>query len=261
LDSFSEEIRLFIAPHLREKPKISLSGNIKALDYTPFTLYLYPIANAPLYQQKEFEQTQQLKLASSKPILSIWEDLWVTKKDIISSMLLSKMNQTTSIYARETKIVKANRDISYDFLAKNHLQVPIKEKYNFGLLYQGGLVALITVSRPRDIPREGGLYRSYEIVRYCNKANCTVIGGFSKLLKHVIKALQPDDIMSYADLDWSSGAIYHKMGFKLVEATPPLCFYLNKHSLHREYNSNKNDETEYLKIYNCGNLKFLKLFK
>ena len=41
-----------------------------------------------------------------------------------------------------------------------------------------------------------------------------VSGGMGKLLKAFIKDVQPDDIMSYADLEWSEGTVYEQLGFK-----------------------------------------------
>ena len=35
-----------------------------------------------------------------------------------------------------------------------------------------------------------------------------------KLLKAFIKEVQPDDIMSYADLEWSEGNVYKTLGFQ-----------------------------------------------
>ena len=45
--------------------------------------------------------------------------------------------------------------------------------------------------------------RSYELIRFATLKEFVVIGGFDKLLKAFCKEHQPDDIMTYADRDWS----------------------------------------------------------
>ena len=45
-----------------------------------------------------------------------------------------------------------------------------------------------------------------------------------KMLKHFIKETDPDDIMSYADLEWSEGNAYEMLGFKLEGVKKPVVF-------------------------------------
>ena len=44
------------------------------------------------------------------------------------------------------------------------------------------------------------------------------------MLKHFIKETDPDDIMSYADLEWSEGNAYEMLGFKLEGVKKPVVF-------------------------------------
>jgi hypothetical protein len=59
----------------------------------------------------------------------------------------------------------------------------------------------------------GNNYDGYELSRFSNKLNTSVIGGADKLLKYFIKTHQPKQIISYADRRWSQGDLYQKLGF------------------------------------------------
>ena len=45
-----------------------------------------------------------------------------------------------------------------------------------------------------------------------------------RMLKTFIKEIQPDDIMSYADLEWSAGDVYTQLGFTLEGIKDPVMF-------------------------------------
>ena len=115
----------------------------------------------------------------------------------------------------------------------------------------------------------------YELLRFCNKLNTSVIGGASKLLKYFEKTYKPKEIISYADRRWSEGNLYHKLGFDFVHYSEPNYFYVNK--LKREnrfkyrkselvkqgFDENKTEkqimeERGYSRIYDCGTIKFIK---
>ena len=54
-----------------------------------------------------------------------------------------------------------------------------------------------------------------------------------RLLKTFIKDVQPDDIMSYADLEWSEGKVYEQLGFTLEGPKAPVCFQVDTGSWSR----------------------------
>ena len=47
------------------------------------------------------------------------------------------------------------------------------------------------------------------------------------MLKTFIKEVQPDDIMSYADLEWSAGDVYKQLGFELEGQKAPVLFTID----------------------------------
>ena len=115
----------------------------------------------------------------------------------------------------------------------------------------------------------------YELLRFVNKLNYSIIGGASKLLKYFIKTNQPTKIISYADKRWSNGNLYEKLNFKLNKISPPSFFYINnkKRETRFKYQKHKLDSlgllnnknisaadnmliNGYYRIYDCGTKKY-----
>ena len=67
-----------------------------------------------------------------------------------------------------------------------------------------------------------------------------MIGGAGKLLKY-FRDRHEGSIVSYADMRWSSGNLYEKLGFVLDGVTPPGYDYYNlkKKTLHSRMNFQK----------------------
>jgi hypothetical protein len=120
----------------------------------------------------------------------------------------------------------------------------------------------------------GGDSNQYELLRFCNKLNTTVIGGADKLLKHFIKTYNPKEIISYADRRWSQGDLYKKLGFTHIHDSKPNYFYIiNKKREYRfkyrkdvlvkeGFDASKSEHHIMLdrglyRIYDCGNKKYI----
>mgnify|MGYP006988390554 CR=1 FL=1 len=88
----------------------------------------------------------------------------------------------------------------------------------------GTLVAVATFSNARKWQKGEKTIRSYEWTRYASLPGVRINGGMGKVLKAFIKEVQPDDIMSYADLEWSEGAVYEQLGFELEGHKTPVIF-------------------------------------
>lgn len=106
----------------------------------------------------------------------------------------------------------------------------------------------------------------WELTRFCNKQNTSVVGAASKLLTHFIRNNNPNSIVSYADRRWSNGGLYYTLGFTLT--TPrnykgeylyrPQSYYLNKSNyIIREHRSNYTKDKIAIKFPNIYD-EFLK---
>jgi hypothetical protein len=147
-----------------------------------------------------------------------------------------------------------------DFLNENHLQHSVGARFRYGLVSDGQLVAVACFSRLRKMHNAAGLYTSAELIRFANLLGVTVIGGLSKLLSHFINLHKPDDIMSYADKDWSLGSAYERSGFSMVDVTDPSKILVHKETLTRIFPHRLPDNTDlasYQEVYNTGNLKYI----
>ena len=126
-------------------------------------------------------------------------------------------------------------------------------------------------------PRCDKLYE-WELIRFSSKLNTTVTGGFSKLLSYFIKRYNPTNILTYCHRGISSGDVYLKNKFNLINITEPGFQYINpkyhntisreiyqKHKLqYKLQNYNPNITTwenmqlnGYDRIWDCGSFKFL----
>ena len=101
-------------------------------------------------------------------------------------------------------------------------------------LSEGTLIAVATFSNARRWVKEGKEIRSYEWTRYASLPDLRVSGGMGKMLKAFIKEVKPDDIMSYADLEWSEGEVYERLGFEAETRKEPVTFTIDPQTWERK---------------------------
>nr|WP_068892398.1 hypothetical protein [Pedobacter panaciterrae] len=211
------------------------------------------------------QEKYQLKNIS---LVNLWEDIWKTRKAQVIGRISSILGLNNRIHARKTKIIAITQQQANDFLNDNHLQASAKANYKFGLSLDDQVIAVGCFSNLRYMKGRSPGYRSAELIRFASLTGYTVIGGFSKLLQHFIKNYKPDDVMSYADRDWSLGKAYEQSGFKLAEVTSPAEIWVKQDTLVRYFSHrlpaeffNKESGSimgdEYVKVFNTGNLKYI----
>lgn len=201
-------------------------------------------------------------------IIQIWEDDWIIRNDIIKSQIsnLLKIN-TNKIFARKCYIkeIKDNKIVS-SFLNMNHIQGKVNSSLKLGLYHNSELVSLMIFDHNEG--RKRMLDTEWNLSRFCNLLNTSVIGGASKLLNHFIKNYDVDRIISYADKDWSIGNIYYTLGFSNIsEGRPDYKYIIDNERVHKsrykksKLNTDLSESKEMnkrniLKIYDCGKIKF-----
>jgi hypothetical protein len=207
-------------------------------------------------------------------VFNIWEDDWDYKKDIVKSQIRNWLKiSSNKIWARKCQIKEiTDSKIPKLFLDENHIQGYIRSVIKIGLFYNDDLVALMTFDNIEG--RKKMETDAWNLSRFCNKLNTNVIGGASKLLSYFIKKYNPVRIISYADMDWSKGNLYEKLGFSLKsELSPDYQYVINgkrvnkrkfsKSNLSKIKNidlslseSNITKQINIERIYNCGKLKY-----
>jgi len=130
----------------------------------------------------------------------------------------------------------------------------------------------MTFGKKRMILKSKSSDNEYELLRFCNKLNTSVIGGASKLFSYFKENYKPNSIVSYANCDISSGKLYNILGFKEIKYTGLNYWWVKdkrynrsnfmKYKLVKEgADPNKTEEeimkdSGYSKIYGIGNLKY-----
>lgn len=218
---------------------------------------LIPLDNT--YEASELIELQLAYQHENKILIHLWEDIWLTRKEQVLGRFKSILGLNKRLHGRKGIILVIDQKQADDFLKDNHIQASARSRYKFALKIDGEIVAVACFSNVRWMKGISESYRSVELIRFATLIGFTVTGGFTKLLKHFIKTIAPDDVMSYADRDWSLGNAYEQSGFKLVETTPPAQIWLQKKELirffpHRLPNA---DVDEFVPVFNTGNLKYI----
>ncbi len=218
-------------------------------------------------------KTDKFKDEFDIDILHIFENDWLNKPDIIKSIINNKIGNNTRIYARKTELIMLDNKTYKDFMDDNHIQGSVNAAHKIGLIYNGELVSAISIGKSRFKKNE------MELLRYCNKLNTSIIGGFSKLLKFYLNNSDSDILNTYCDRKYFNASGYKAVGFEEVNITKPGYYYqkgnilynrlnFQKHKLKSKlesYDPNKSEHENmlingYFRIYDCGNIK-LKLLK
>jgi len=160
-------------------------------------------------------------------LIHIWGDDWIYRKDIVKSRILNLLNKSNRIWARKCIIMNINNKDANIFYSLNHIQGNIMaSKYNVGLFYNNELVSLMSFGSYRKNLNHKKKANSYELTRFCNKINTSVIGAASKLFTYFVKTYDPLEILSCADRSWSNGDLYDKIGFNFLHNTKENYYYI-----------------------------------
>lgn len=227
------------------------------------------------YKDKTYhlKKTNECSLTNIQ-LIHIWEDDWTYKKDIVQSIILNKLGQSNRIFARKCEIrIPDNKQVR-DFLINNHIQGFVGSKVKIGLYFEGKLISLITFGNLRKSLGQKSSENSYELLRFCNKKNLSVIGGASKMLKYFLNNFKVNEIISYSDSSRSNGNLYDKLGFKFSHQSVPNYYYIIDGVRKHRFNFRKDKlvkagadinktelqimtESGYYRIFDCGSKKWV----
>ena len=203
--------------------------------------------------------------------LIITEDRWNRQREMMEARLLAHLELFSQAYARNCEVRRIDKAEAKAFLTGNHSYGHAACRYCYGLFLKrhtghiaeevrsldplsparddnegarddmgetrenhiGEMIAVATFSNARKWVKEGKEIRSYEWTRYASLPDMRISGGMGKLLKAFIKEVQPDDIMSYADLEWSKGEVYTRLGFKAETEKEAVDFIIDERTWER----------------------------
>ena len=161
--------------------------------------------------------------------VTIAEDRWRKQNSLYRARVLSHLGKFRSIFARNCSVERIDRGTANRFMDANHTYGASACRHCYGLTDRnsGMLVAAATFSNSRKWIKEGREIRSYEWIRYASASGTRIPGGMGKVLKKFMEDIRPDDIMSYADLEWSDGAVYRRLGFVEDGQKEPVLFTID----------------------------------
>jgi hypothetical protein len=155
-------------------------------------------------------------------LLHIFEDEWRDKRNIIQSMIESRLGMAQkTIAARKCVVRQLTKTERKIFFEENHADGDIVSIDSWGLFdNEGQIVYGISIRKPFHKKHD-----AIEIARCCPKLNHNVPGGLSRLVKYVKKWSNENGykkIVTYVDRRWGgTGNGYRHAGFKGILKTPP----------------------------------------
>lgn len=236
----------------------------------PLEISACTLEEAVKERRMAYEAVLSIRALEGYPII-IPEDRWKRQRPMMEARLLAHMEVFSQAYARNCEVRRIDKETAQRFLNDNHSYGYAACKYRYGLFLKrhtghvareieeerflgcarndnrsarndnrsdrgdivGTLIAVATFSNARKWIKNGKEIRSYEWTRYASVPELRVSGGMGKLLKAFIKEVQPDDIMSYADLEWSEGKVYEALGFSEEQPKDPVSFEIDPETWER----------------------------
>ena len=216
------------------------------------------------------KNTHQKKFIDAKSmgikLITIFEDEWLFKKDIVESRLRSIIGESQKIDANLCSIMVTNE---YEHLLNSwHILGSIYSTDNICLKYKDEIVAIMTYNKYIDY---------VEITRFAMKNEIMIVDGFEKILNHLISDSSIKSIISHSDNRWGFDAIFDCFGFVEESITQPLPSYfmiVEKNRLNQCIFMKKNiknlikdvdlDEYKnmkllgYNRIFDCGSIRLIK---
>ena len=212
--------------------------------------------NRQLYRNIYRHQQKRTKcIEAGITLLTIFEDEFLDKKDIVLSRISHKLGVSKKIYARNCIISDVSKDEANEFFKSYHLQENTPFDYGMKLVYDNQIIAVMTFGQPLTYNRINP--NDWELKRYCCLPHIQIVGGANRLFKHsLIEAKNKGipSIFTYCDLRWGTGNVYKTLGFELLkDSTKPSPHTIK--GIKRIRSRNTTDEENL--IYDCGHQKWL----
>lgn len=176
----------------------------------------------------------------------------------VKNLILKLLGKTEKIGARKTIIKRLTSKVAMEFHNNHHLHSSVGGSFHYGLLYENNLLMVISFGKNRFSKNY-----EYECSRLTSHGNYTVVGGVSKLMKHFIKEVNPNSIITFADLRFGDGNVYTKCGFERVEDSPPNYWYSKKYTpeLHSRVKFQKHKLKTQLETFDITKTEFENMFE
>jgi hypothetical protein len=205
-------------------------------------------------------------------LITIFEDEWLFKQQIVKNRLRAIFSRNNKTYARKCSVTAISAVDAKQFCEQYHIQGHAVHSLSYGCFLNSELIAVMTFGRPRYSTKY-----QFELIRFCSKD--TVVGGAGKLLAAFVRDHQPESIISYCDQRWGTGSLYKALEFDLLDKVvkPSYSYtdfvrryhrsnYMKKTLVASGGDANKTEqqlakERKLYRIWDCGQTVWGKQFK
>lgn len=218
---------------------------------------------------------------SGQTYVAVFADEWYAQRALVEARLTYLAGQCQErTGARECQLVQPENSVTRMFLRANHMLGPGRWRIAYGLAKDGVLVSVMTFGGTSLA--KGRSAHEWELDRFAVRADLSIPGAAQRLFSAFVGVHNPESVVSYADIRWSEGRLYDKLGFSFLHTTQPNYWYFDKtlppverRRLHRfnfrksllskvlgsrfdsgltEHENMRN--SQYGWVYDCGNLAF-----
>ena len=173
--------------------------------------------HSDIFKHKDYHINKtQMCLEKGIQLIHVLENDWIHKKDIIKSIILSKLNIfKNTISIDDCTINELYDDILVrDFLEENDIDGFINSDIKIGLFYQHKLVSLILLNN--------------NTLRCCNILNTKIENGIKTLFNYFINKYHYTEIIGHVDSSYDDGYLYKSLVFEYINDILPEYSYYNK---------------------------------
>lgn len=172
------------------------------------------------------------------------------KPDIVAGIVKNKLGTSSKIYARKLSITKLEKQKAKEYFKNNHLAgCGSGDTY---ALSENGVVYLACQVKWKN--RKDNIM---EISRLCSKNTYSVIGGFSRLIKHIINIHNPSLMTIDIDKRYEDGTFLKSMGWTKAQEQKSFSWTNHRKVLRRsKYPGNSGYKHGFHKLWDCGHVKW-----
>lgn len=187
---------------------------------------------------EKFNEISELNGLSDKELLLTATNEVSTERTIHiwptdpTNVIQSIINSANGIYeskymARKLQFMEISTKEANNFLDKTHLHGHCNANRAFALVakkdyFHTEILQVVTFGKNR-FTRVGP--KKMELLRMATKLNTQVVGGFSKLIKDSMKAMEITELESFVDRRIFDGSGYNSSGWKVVGTSQPAYHY------------------------------------
>ena len=182
-----------------------------------------------LTPRKKYYHADKMRAAQKDGyrLITVFEDEYLTHEKAIKNRLRVILGDTRIVLqARKGTIIALNADRARKFVEEHHIQgCPPVFKYAFGIEYEEELLGVVL----GGIHHRQGHDRSLILSRLCFAPQVHITGGAKRLFKRLCIQGKTDNflkIVTWADMRWTDGAVYSRLGMTLAANLPPDYSYI-----------------------------------